>query len=161
MGSVSTVSQSGQGFITMFSFGSTNPSPYGVVQYYQPGYVQTSFVVMSTDMADPVKTTGYSGQASTHVIVDVVGYFARPKAVALDCTLTVPVSVSIPASSNVSVFASSCPAGYTPVGVQCGTDSYLTWLAANNDTQHCAYHNSDGSAHNINATAKCCRSAGR
>jgi hypothetical protein len=161
LGSVSTVLQTGQGYLVMFSAGAASPNPYGVVQYYQPGYVQTSFLVMSTDLIDPVWSQGVSYQASTHVIVDVVGYFARPKAAALDCTNVTSASVPIAAGGNASAFAPSCAAGYTGVAIMCTTDSYLAWTATNNEPNGCAYHNSAGTAQSISATRKCCRTAGR
>jgi hypothetical protein len=161
MTSVSTVNQTGAGYLVFFPSGAANPNPYGVAQWFQPGYVQTSFVVMPTNMIGPVWSEGYIGNAGSHVIVDVIGYFAQPKAVALDCILTGPASLPISAGASVTVYANACPAGYTSVGIQCGSDSYLTWLAANSEFDHCAYHNSDVSTANVRAYAKCCRTAGR
>jgi len=161
LGSVSTVNQSAAGYLVMFSAGGANPNPYGVVQYYQAGVILTSFLVMTTDLINPVFSQGVSEQASTHVIVDVVGYFARPKAAALDCTLTTAVPAAIAANTNQQAFASACAAGYTQMGIQCVSDSYLTWMATDNESNHCAYHNSDTVTHNISAQAKCCRTAGR
>jgi hypothetical protein len=79
MTAVSTVNQSGAGYLVFYSSGGTNPNPYGVAQWFQPGYVQTSFVVMPTDMISDVFSNGFIGNASSHVIVDLVGYFAKSK----------------------------------------------------------------------------------
>jgi hypothetical protein len=164
MGSVSTVSQTGQGFLVFFSAGSPNPSPYGVVQYYQPGYVQTSFVVMTTDLIDPVWTQGYSGQASTHVIVDVVGYFARPKAVALDCTIVNGTDVPIAAGATANAAAPACAAGYTKVTDFCRTTSFGTVVAGFNqpsDGGYCNFSNPTAGPVTVRHDVQCCRTAGR
>lgn len=81
MGSVSTVNQLGAGYLVFWSYGGTNPNPYGVAQWFAPNVVQTSFVVMPTDIFNPVWSHGFAGNFGTHVIVDVVGYFHKPKAV--------------------------------------------------------------------------------
>jgi hypothetical protein len=77
MTAVSTVNQGGAGYLVFYSSGGTNPNPYGVAQWFQPGYVQTSFVVMPTDLVSNVWSVGFIGNASSHVIVDLVGYFSR------------------------------------------------------------------------------------
>ncbi len=81
MGAVSTVNQLGAGYLIFWSYAATNPNPYGVAQWFQPNIVQTSFVVMPTDLINPVWSNGIAGNAATHVIVDVVGYFSKPRMV--------------------------------------------------------------------------------
>src|SRR5687768_13959282 len=53
LAAVSTVNQTGAGYLVFYSSGGTNPNPYGVAQWFQPGYVQTSFVMIPTDLIDP------------------------------------------------------------------------------------------------------------
>lgn len=77
LASVSTVNQAGAGYLAFFSHGAVNPFPYGVTQAYQAGSVQTSFVVIPTDLVGAVLASGYT-TAQTNVIIDVVGYFAPP-----------------------------------------------------------------------------------
>jgi hypothetical protein len=76
MTAVSTVNQGGAGYLVFFPDGGTNPNPYGVAQWFQPNYVQTSFVVMPTNLITTVYADGFIGNASSHVIVDLIGYFA-------------------------------------------------------------------------------------
>jgi hypothetical protein len=75
MAAVSTVSQAGAGYLTFFSNGAPNPGLTSVSQWYQPGYVQTSFVVIPTDLVGTVAAQGFTS-ASTDLIIDIVGYFA-------------------------------------------------------------------------------------
>ena len=55
MVAVSTVSQAGAGYLTFFSSGAPNPGASSVSQWYQPGYVQTSFVLIPSDLIGAVK----------------------------------------------------------------------------------------------------------
>ena len=165
VGSVSTVSQTAPGYLVFYSAGGTNPNPYGVAQYYQPGVVLTSFVVMPTDLINPVYTTGFSGQASTHVIIDVVGYFAAPKAVALDCTIVNGTDTALPASSTgTNAFSPSCTAGYSKVSTYCRTNSFGASLSGFNqpaDGGVCNFKNDTTSATTVRADSVCCRVPGR
>ena len=77
MVAVSTVAQSGAGYLTFFSAGAPNPGAGSVSQWYQPGYVQTSFVLIPSDLVGAVSASGFSS-ATTEVIIDVTGYFAAP-----------------------------------------------------------------------------------
>lgn len=74
MAAVSTVSQSGAGYLTFYPPGAPNPGAASVSQWYQSGYVQTSFVMIPTDLAGSSSALGFTS-ASTDVIIDVVGYF--------------------------------------------------------------------------------------
>ena len=74
MAAVSTVVQSGPGYLTFFPNGAANPGATSVSQWYQPGYVQTSFVLIPTDLVGTVAASGFTS-ATTEVIIDVVGYF--------------------------------------------------------------------------------------
>ncbi len=74
LAAVSTVAQAGPGYLTFFPNGAPNPGTTSVSQWYQPGYVQTSFVLIPTDLVGTVAASGFSSTA-TEVIIDVVGYF--------------------------------------------------------------------------------------
>jgi hypothetical protein len=80
MVAVSTTSQTGNGYLNFYSYGATNPAPYGVVQYFRAGLgVQTSFLVMATDRIAPVWSQGTASNANAEVIIDVVGYFSKSR----------------------------------------------------------------------------------
>lgn len=53
--------------------------------------------------------------ASTHAIVDVLGYFAAPVATALDCT-SVYSATKTPSANTWTDFDATCPAGRTATG---------------------------------------------
>ncbi len=79
LAAVSTVTQAGAGYLTFFPNGAPNPGTTSVSQWYQPGYVQTSFVLIPTDLAGTVAASGFTS-ATTEVIIDVVGYFSAEAA---------------------------------------------------------------------------------
>src|SRR5258706_2883665 len=118
--------------------------------FYTAGPVQTAFVVAPTDLIGSVFVRGISRISNTEVTVDIVGYFARPKAAALDCVTTAAVSSPIAAGANVQLFPNGCAAGYTQVGVQCGSTNFQTNLALVADNQGCGWHNSGATSANVN-----------
>ncbi len=158
MASVATTSQVGSGYLTFFAHGAPNPFPTTITQSFQAGSVQTSFVVIPTDMVGSVASDAYTTQ-QTHVIIDVLGYFAQPKAVALDCLTTSPSSVVIAAGGSAQPALPACGAAYTSVSTRCSADSPLVGLVSNSGT--CLYQNDDTSSHTASAYATCCRTAGR
>ena len=60
MAAVSTVSQAGPGYLTFFPQGAPNPGTTSVSQWYQPGYVQTSFVLIPSDLVGTVAASAFT-----------------------------------------------------------------------------------------------------
>jgi hypothetical protein len=167
MASVSSFNQGGSGFLTFYSNGAPNPAPYGVSQSYSPASgILTSFVVMPTDLAGPVYSSGYTSQ-STNVTIDVVGYFAAPHAAALDCSWTADGTASAPATGAMTIATSpTCATGYTLTGGSCygGTaanGNYLQNSRYGANAWICEYSNLTAGALTIRSAARCCRTPGR
>jgi hypothetical protein len=158
MASVATSNQAGAGFLTFFSHGAANPFPTAISQAFQAGSVQTSFVIIPTDLVGAVSSDGYT-TAQTHVIIDVLGYFAQPKAAALDCVSTTAATLLIAAGTSGQAVPAACSAGYTAVAPRCVSDSSLMTLVSTNGG--CVYQNDDTAAHNGSAYSTCCRVPGR
>jgi hypothetical protein len=76
---VSTVAQTAAGYLTFWPFLAPDPSASVVSLWYQPGYVQTSFIVAPSDADTVVWTSGVAKGANTEVIIDIVGYYAKVK----------------------------------------------------------------------------------
>jgi hypothetical protein len=156
--SVSTTNQATAGYLTFYPVGGANPYPMSVTQAYKTGSVQTSFAIMPTDGASDAAVSGFT-TGQTDVILDIVGYFAKPKAAALDCYSSAAVTTSIGAGADTQAAGASCSAGYTLVDTGCQADSPLLSLIANDAA--CAYHNNDSVSHNVSAISRCCRAPGR
>lgn len=162
--SLSTFSQSAPGFVTMFRFGDTNPAPFVVSQWFQTGVTNTSTVFVSTDCCSFKDFNIFVSGANTDYALDIVGYFARPRATALSCQDTTPVTALIntgPASGLFFRFATAaaCPAGFTQVALRCTTDNALA--STSEDINGNCAGNSPLNTHNMAASRTCCRTQGR
>jgi hypothetical protein len=103
-----------------------------------------------------------------HVAIDVVGYFARPQATALDCVNTGFPSHVIAANSNTYYSNPACPAGYQATLPYCYTAALGVYAQGNghiNDVQgaqtFCAWHNTTASPQTVFGGGVCCRVPGR
>jgi hypothetical protein len=106
--------------------------------------------------------------SGTHVIIDVVGYYAAPLATTLDCQQVSSAITTIPYPNYTAVDA-VCPAGYVatggghyPIDGSLGrpnvwTDSY----PLNDTTWRTWFDNQAGSARSGQTWAQCCRVPGR
>jgi hypothetical protein len=160
LGSVSTVNQSGPGYLVFWSSGAPNPSPYGVVQYFQAGYVQTSFVVMHTNLGLSAVTRGVAAMASTHVIIDVLGYFSTPKAAALECTEVTGSGVPIAAGTTEVVATPLCAAGFAKVSKNC-MPAAGGLVREGEDNLACRIRNPTAGSIIVTPSSTCCRVPGR
>jgi hypothetical protein len=107
--------------------------------------------------------------ASTHVVVDVMGVFAPPAATALDCT-NVTAEVSAVAGARV-VDTMSCAAGYTvtgggvdtcgPTGSCLNDNQTLNGTGPNLNGWFASITNTSGITKVFNFYARCCRIPGR
>jgi hypothetical protein len=109
-----------------------------------------------------------SSQVATHVVIDVVGYFAAPVATALNCTNVASTVTTIPYNSYTAVDA-VCPAGYTVTG----GGSYPTegtlgrpaiWIDGSPTAPNgwrLWVDNQTGGTRTVQAYAVCCRVPGR
>ena len=161
MVAASSFSQTGAGYLTFYSATTADPSASVVSMFYAAGSVQTSFVVMPTDLITSVFSRGISRNANTDLAIDIVGYFAKPKAVALECVDTAPTTNSVAAGANGQAFEPACAAGFTKVGITCETGAFDTVIAGFGASFSCVMHNNAAIARNITAVARCCRVPGR
>jgi hypothetical protein len=113
-----------------------------------------------------VWSQGYTS-AQTNVTVDVVGYFAKPQAQALDCIWTADGTISVPPNATIVTEVSSpaCPSGYAVTGGRCFNGGFNYNYEQNSrygsNTWICGYTNVSASAQTIAAAARCCRTPGR
>jgi hypothetical protein len=112
----------------------------------------------------------YVAGGNTHVVIDVLGYFAAPVATALDCTSVPSATTPIPNNNGFTSVDAFCAAGRTATGggydgpsipapgffvtslpiVSGSTTGWRTWV-----------NNQSGSSHNIQTYVNCCRVPGR
>lgn len=161
MFATSSFSQTGAGYLTFWAASAPDPSATVVSMFYTAGPVQTAFVVSPTDLLSNVFVRGISRISNTEVTVDIVGYFARPKAAALDCVDVLGTSTPAGAgSTNTAAPAPACTAGYTLASIYCSTNSNQT-LILGLTSSGCFFNNATGGAASVQAISHCCRTAGR
>ena len=97
--------------------------------------------------------------AAVHVIVDLLGFYAKSEPAALDCTTVASASTAIPAGTgSTTIFAPSCAAGYTQTATFCSSNNrgaVLRDVVASS----CQY-DQGSAASSGNAYTRCCRVPG-
>jgi hypothetical protein len=105
--------------------------------------------------------------ATSHVVVDVLGYYAAPEATPLDCTNSLSGFVAAAVNTWTAVDA-ACPAGYTVTGGGHFTNEgslgypgvWLLSIPAGNGWRTWVDNQTNG-PRNIQTWARCCRVPGR
>ena len=101
---------------------------------------------------------------SAQLIIDVVGYYVRTDATALQCTSASSAPATIGAGSSGSATSPSCAAGYALTSGNCHSDSTNLKLSADKASGQawaCSANNSGGSPGNLTATVNCCQVPGK
>jgi hypothetical protein len=102
--------------------------------------------------------TIYSSSA-VDVVGDVVGYYSKPVATALQCVVTGTSQIAVAAGATAGVASPNCAAGYTPVATFCDISAFeVTVLSVSNG---CAGKNNTTTSQNIFASQRCCQIPGR
>jgi hypothetical protein len=171
---VSTFNQNSSGTLTAFAQGAPNPSPNGAIQNFRPSdSVVTSFAVLNANLA-PVALTSLVSTARTDYSIDVVGYFARPKATELECVSVSTTSFAARLSFIYFPHA-SCPAGYTKVSASCygnvgasgpssgsiGVSNPSFAYLSGTGPSGCTFQNLTSFSQALGAETRCCRQPGR
>lgn len=106
--------------------------------------------------------------ATAHAVIDVMGYFARPEATALDCTTVSSAVTSVPKNVWTAIDA-NCPTGRTATGggynVQEGTLGYpgvwITSLPHDQNGWRTWVDNQTSGNRSVETYVRCCRVPGR
>lgn len=158
--SVTSVPPSTSGYFRLWPYGTTEPLAANIS--YTGGQTIQNEIIMAVSagaLADfSVRSTG-----NTHLVVNVLGYFAAPVATALDCT---PVTQTFDLANGARDFRTvSCPAGYavTGGGVTSGSnnDQVLNASGMNGNGWFTSITNNSGATRSYTAMAQCCRIPGR
>lgn len=101
--------------------------------------------------------------SQTHLVADIVGYYAMPVATVLDCYSTTQVfgSINLPAGGKFVGFATAhgCVSGYTAAGTSCASTSALANLSS--VVNSVCYANNSTDTESVAALQRCCRTPGR
>jgi len=110
---VTSTQQTGLGFLAVVPTGAGIPN--SSLLNYTPGVdlANSAVVRQAQGLSDDIFV--FSGVGSSHVIVDVLGYFAAPTSTALDNNVLL-TTTNIAASATFSIFSPACPAGWRLTG---------------------------------------------
>jgi len=155
--SVTSATPSTSGYFRLWPYGAGEPLAANMS--YTGGQLIQNEIVMATSVG-LVADFSVRSSGNSHLIVNVLGYFAAPIATALDCALGPQVETTVIAGATGSISA-DCPAGYAQqVQLNCWSSSadgllYRSWF----DT--CYYKNFGAATTTIFARSNCCRIPGR
>ncbi len=149
------------GFLTVYPYGTTRPLASNLD--YFAGELKNNEIVAKS--ANGLFDITVYAHGSTNVVGDVVGYFIRPEATALDCVNVASAPIDV-ATGNRSFETISCAAGYTVTGGGVGTgtnlNSYVNGSYALSGTSwFSSVQNASGSTRSYTHYATCCRVPGR
>ena len=149
----------GTGFLTAYPFGTTQPTA-ATILYRDAVSLSNSAIVQIPNPLASFDFTVYASQ-QTHVVADIVGYFAPPVATPLQCVNTpATVANNIAPGATANAAAPSCPTGYTQTATNCEASDFLVpFVFFNNGT--CSARNNSSAVQEIRASRTCCRVPGR
>jgi hypothetical protein len=162
---VTSTDQTGPGNLRVVETGGGVPTVS--LLNYTPGVNLANAAVVRARDSGAADIFIYSGVSSSHVVVDLMGYFTAPQATALDCVTNV---VDVPLAAGVGQTGTgfpSCPAGYVLTGAGAyepfGSNSIIiNKLEFQTSTQvFCRLTNNTAGAVTADCEARCCRVPGR
>jgi len=164
---VTVVPVAGNGYLKVYPSNSTPPNA-SLVNYEQGGQHIANAVVQSQCYGCGNELDIYS-YATSHVIIDVIGYFARPTATPLDNVVVTNVT-TVPINGFANVLSPICPAGYRLTGGGCNFqfgDIETQWSSrpastgVNVNQWLCQGYNSAPGATGVTSYAVCSRIPGQ
>lgn len=158
---VTAVVPAGAGFATVFPYNTTRPNTASV-NYATGAIVNNAIVARIPNPPASFDFSIYTFAASDYV-VDIVGYFAPPRATALQCLDTIYATTTIAAGATGQVTAPGCGTGYTSVSVDCESSSWFMPIVYSTQKGGglCGARNAGGTSATLSAARRCCRVPGR
>lgn len=156
---ITAVTPSGPGYATAFAYGTAQPGTANV-NYAGGDIVNNAIVTPIAAQSASFDFTLFS-YAQAHYVVDVIGYFDRPRASPIECVNSSPntTTVNVGATANL-VATAACPAGYGATSVNCESSSWsmpLVFVSGN----VCSARNNGSTQATLKAGLRCCRIPGR
>jgi hypothetical protein len=161
---VTTTNAAAPGYITAWAVGA--PQPLASILNYYPG-VNIADTVIVPVLPGSGNDFFVFSSATSDLVVDVLGYFARPVATPLNCTIVSTANTPVPINTWTAIDA-ICPTGFTPTGggydTPEGTLGYpgvwVTTLPLSNGWRTWVDNQTNGSRQ-IQTFANCCQIPGR
>jgi hypothetical protein len=162
---LTVVSPATGGYITAYPFGTVLPTA-ATVNFVGGDIVRGNFTVAKINQGAGLFHLTIYSTSLADVVGDVVGYYSKPVATALECVNTAANSADINLGPNNGLYynylfggAPACPTGYTFVNLRCFTSSAFS-PGFEHNSGGCAA-SSPVNTTTLFAQAKCCRIPGR
>jgi hypothetical protein len=146
------------GFITAYPSGVTAPTAATV--NFNAGDVKGNFAIVKVQQAGAAPNLNVYSTSLTDVVGDVVGFYSKPVATALECQVTSRTTVPIAFNDVAASTAPLCANGYTETATNCSASGYEVSFARQGDGI-CSAKNNGGISRDISAWRTCCRIPGR
>jgi hypothetical protein len=159
---LTVVAPGGAGYITAYPLDA--PQPLASSLNYTAGAIVGNEVVVKLDQSAGVMDLNVYSYAQTHLVGDLVGYFAAPRATPLECTEKSAVSGTITVGNLAYVTTPSCDAGYTATSGGCAGSSSSGRLALDRtlaNSHACTFINEGPGNLTGTSYVRCCRIPGR
>jgi hypothetical protein len=158
---VTAVVPAAAGYATLYPYGGLQPATSSL-NYAAGAIVNNAIIAKIPNPASTFDFTLYTFAASDYVI-DIVGYFAPPRATALQCLDTSYNTVTIAAGATGQVTAPGCGFGYTSVHLDCESSSWFMPIVYSTQKGGglCGARNTGASSATLSAARRCCRVPGR
>lgn len=162
---VTVVTPAAAGYLTAYPFGLASP-PVAATVNYTAGDIRGNFSIVRLDQGAAAQELSLYTFAQTHVVADIVGYFAAPVATALDCTDRAGNAVTVGAGASLALSGPACLAGYTAVGGGCSASTTNGKLVSSrtvgtSNSHFCFFLNQGTGGIDVIAQTRCCRVPGR
>ncbi|GAB3380276.1 hypothetical protein [Lysobacter fragariae] len=154
---ITVVNPAAQGYITAFPYLTTKP--LAATMAFKAGALVSSMTVIKLDQSPSSLEMSVYASPSTHVVIDIIGYFINPQATALECEETATTIVAVAAGGSSNAVAPACSTGYTQTATNCAANWDMPLAYARNGT--CSAKNNSGVSQNLSASRTCCRVPGR
>jgi hypothetical protein len=149
------------GYATVFPHAAARPDTASV--NYAAGAVVNSAIIAR--IPNPALNLDFSvfTFAESDFVVDIVGYFAPPRATALACVDSALGTATIIAGGTGQVTAPACPAGYTATQLDCESGSWFMPIIFSSlrGGGICGARNNGTNGAVLTAARRCCRVPGR
>lgn len=162
---VTVVTPAAGGFVTAYPFSALPPNA-ATVNFQAGDIARGNFTIAKVDQTNTLHLSIYS-TSNADVVGDVVGYYSRPVATALECVSAHDNTSTVPANSaGQFITAPFCAAGYTKTMTACSNYNSLIFrrvetVPANIGHSICYYDNPASVVQNVYITSTCCRISGR
>lgn len=158
---ITAVTPSQAGFATVFPQGSPQPGTSSV--NYVAGAIVNNTIISRTPNPAATPEVSVFSFAQSHFVLDIVGYFAPPRATALACVESGLASTTIAAGATGQVIAPSCPGGYAGIELDCESGSWLMPIVFSSlrGGGICGARNGGATSAVLSASRRCCRVPGR